>query len=73
MRDLDRAPDKRAMITALVAFASEVGATVIAEQVETAAELRALKALGVTRAQGYHLARPAPLAALDLRRVSRTR
>jgi EAL domain-containing protein (putative c-di-GMP-specific phosphodiesterase class I) len=61
VRDLDVAPGKRAMVAALVTFARKVGATVIAEQVETEAELVALRDLGVTHAQGYHLGRPDPL------------
>jgi len=35
---------------------------VIAEAVETAAELKALRTLGITQAQGYFLGRPSPLA-----------
>jgi EAL domain-containing protein (putative c-di-GMP-specific phosphodiesterase class I) len=69
VRDLDHLPGKRAMVEALVAFARAVGAIVIAEQVETADEVRALTELGVSHAQGYHLGRPAPPA--ELRAVER--
>jgi EAL domain-containing protein (putative c-di-GMP-specific phosphodiesterase class I)/FixJ family two-component response regulator len=48
----------RALSSALVAFASDVGATVIAEGVEEALELAELKDLGVPWAQGYYLGRP---------------
>jgi len=44
---------------AMTAFAAELGATLIAEGIETAAELNQLHALGVQLGQGYHLARPA--------------
>jgi len=48
----------RALARALVAFATDVGATIVAEGVETADELQALVDLGVPWAQGYHLGRP---------------
>lgn len=67
VRDVDCLADKRAMVAALVAFAGQVGASVVAEQVETAAELDVLCGLGVTHAQGYHLGRPEPLAGSELR------
>ncbi len=54
--DSDRT--KRALATALISFAGEIGATVVAEGVETQAELSTLRELGVPRAQGYHLGRP---------------
>ncbi|HSK25117.1 MAG TPA: EAL domain-containing protein [Egicoccus sp.] len=60
-RDIDSDPDRRALATAMVAFASEIGAVVIAEGIETAAELRTLRDLGVPLGQGYHLARPGAL------------
>jgi EAL domain-containing protein (putative c-di-GMP-specific phosphodiesterase class I)/putative methionine-R-sulfoxide reductase with GAF domain len=49
---------RQAMVAALVGFAAQVGTTVIAEGIETAAELRWLRDAGVPLAQGYHLARP---------------
>ena len=61
-RNIDTDAARRALAAALIQFASENGSQVIAEGVETAAELKALKALGVTRAQGYFLGRPALLA-----------
>jgi EAL domain-containing protein (putative c-di-GMP-specific phosphodiesterase class I)/AmiR/NasT family two-component response regulator len=51
---------QRALAQALLSFASDVGAKVIAEGVETADELNALRELGVEWAQGYHLGRPLP-------------
>ena len=60
-RGIDGDPARRALATALVAFATETDATIIAEGVETAAELDTLRTLGIRWGQGYHLGRPAPL------------
>jgi PAS domain S-box-containing protein len=56
---IDHDPAKRALVIALVSFAREVGATLIAEGVETAGELDTITRLGVHAAQGYHIGRPA--------------
>ena len=52
----DRA--ERALTRALISFAAETGATVIAEGIESEEEIRALSELGVPCGQGYHLGRP---------------
>jgi PAS domain S-box-containing protein len=52
---------KRALAGAFVAFGQEVGATIVAEGVETGDELRAARSLGMHAAQGYYTGRPAPL------------
>lgn len=57
-RDIDTDPLRRALAASLVAFAHEIGATIVAEGIETAEELEVLLALGVTHGQGYLLARP---------------
>lgn len=62
-RNIDTDPARRALAAALMQFASENESRVIAEGVETAPELKTLRALGVMHAQGYFLGRPAPLAA----------
>jgi EAL domain-containing protein (putative c-di-GMP-specific phosphodiesterase class I) len=54
---------KEAAVRALGDFASRLDAWVVAEGVETAAELDALAALGVPLAQGYFLGRPSPAMA----------
>jgi diguanylate cyclase (GGDEF)-like protein len=59
-RDVDTDQVRRALAASLVAFAREIGATIVAEGVETRAELEALQALGVTLGQGHYLARPSP-------------
>jgi EAL domain-containing protein (putative c-di-GMP-specific phosphodiesterase class I) len=62
--DLD--PVRRALTRALLDFAGDTGAQVIAEGVETADELTVIRDFGVPLAQGYHLARPAPINELAL-------
>jgi EAL domain-containing protein (putative c-di-GMP-specific phosphodiesterase class I) len=52
-RDIDADPARRALATALVIFAGEVGAVVVGEGAETEGELRALQAAGIDRAQGF--------------------
>ncbi|HEU4704010.1 MAG TPA: EAL domain-containing protein [Conexibacter sp.] len=56
---LDESPVARALASALVSFAAEVGIGVIAEGVERADQVRTLEALGIRYAQGYWLGRPA--------------
>jgi EAL domain-containing protein (putative c-di-GMP-specific phosphodiesterase class I) len=60
-RDIDQDPARRALATALIAFARDTGSVLVAEGVETDGELDALRSLGITVAQGYHLGRPGPL------------
>jgi EAL domain-containing protein (putative c-di-GMP-specific phosphodiesterase class I) len=60
-RGLDADPVRRALAAALVTFGGEIGAEITAEGIETGGELEALRTLGVTCGQGYHLARPGPL------------
>lgn len=57
-RDIDVDPARRALAAALIHFAAETGSTLVAEGVETAAELNTLRELGVNKAQGYFLGRP---------------
>lgn len=58
IRDLHGDPAKRALAAAVVMFALDVGATVIAEGVETTDELDMVAVLGIDAAQGYLLGRP---------------
>ena len=60
-RGIHADPKRRALAASLIAFAEEVGAKIVAEGIETRAELDALWALGVRYGQGYYLARPAPM------------
>lgn len=63
-RDIDRDRPRRALASALIAFGRDTGSVIVAEGVETAAELRTLRRLGVSAAQGYFLGRPAPMMAV---------
>jgi len=63
-RSIDSDSPRRALAAALIAFARQTHTEIVAEGVETAEELAALKALGVEHAQGYYLSRP--LALTDL-------
>jgi EAL domain-containing protein (putative c-di-GMP-specific phosphodiesterase class I)/putative methionine-R-sulfoxide reductase with GAF domain len=58
VREVDRDRNRLALIRAVVAFASEVGTSVIAEGVETQAELDTLREAEVQLVQGYLLAKP---------------
>lgn len=55
---LARDPARRGVVSAFVLLAFELGATVLAEGVETSEDLEAARRLGATAAQGYVIARP---------------
>ncbi|MEA3019342.1 MAG: hypothetical protein QOI47_866 [Actinomycetota bacterium] len=55
-------PVARALTSALVVFAREVGSTLLAEGIEVPAQLDACRELGVAHGQGYLLGRPGTLA-----------
>ncbi len=59
-------PAHQALVGGVVSLADRVGLPIVAEGVETAEQLEALRTLGCRWAQGYHLGRPAPLSALSL-------
>jgi EAL domain-containing protein (putative c-di-GMP-specific phosphodiesterase class I)/ActR/RegA family two-component response regulator len=69
-RGIDSDRPRRALSFALVAFARETQSTIVAEGVETGAELRVLRDLGVTHGQGFLLARPSALP-VDERAIQR--
>jgi len=60
-RSIDHDRGRRALAAALISFAGETNMTIIAEGIETAAELETLRELGVPYGQGFYFARPAPL------------
>ncbi len=60
VHQVERAPYKQQLVKALVVFCAGVGAKLIAEGVETWAEMETLVKLGVRMAQGYLLALPLP-------------
>ena len=58
IRDLDRHPTKRRVVGAIATLCRELGGRVVAEGVETGAELDAVTGMGVDLIQGYLFARP---------------
>jgi EAL domain-containing protein (putative c-di-GMP-specific phosphodiesterase class I) len=67
VRNIDNDAARSALAAALIQFGREQNCDVVAEGIETAAELGVLKAMGVSKMQGYLLGRPATLeAASDL-------
>lgn len=60
-RGVDHDHTRRALASALISFAGEIDATVVAEGVENEHELLALRSLGVPFGQGYFLGTPQPL------------
>ncbi len=77
-RDIHRHAYKQHLVKSLIAFSASVNASLIAEGVETWAELETLARLGVRYAQGFLFARPAKAPSevsdemrLELRRITR--
>jgi EAL domain-containing protein (putative c-di-GMP-specific phosphodiesterase class I) len=56
--DIDHDTDRAALVGALVGYAAQVGGLLVAEGIESPAELRRLRELGVPLGQGFHLGRP---------------
>lgn len=59
--EVDVDPARRALVGAMVSFAAQVNATLVAEGIERPGELDVLTRLGVECGQGFLLARPGPL------------
>ncbi len=55
---IDDDPVRQSLASAIVAFAKDVGATVVSEGIENENELCCLKGLSVGCGQGFYLARP---------------
>jgi EAL domain-containing protein (putative c-di-GMP-specific phosphodiesterase class I)/DNA-binding NarL/FixJ family response regulator len=54
-------PSRRSLIQRLMSFSGDVGIGVIAEGIETQADLDELRLLSVPFGQGFHLGRPGPM------------
>ena len=63
IRGIDTDPDKQQIVQNIVAYAHPRSMKIIAEGVETAAELRKVIELGADALQGYFLAKPATVPA----------
>ena len=61
---IDDDPVRQSLASAIVAFARDVGATVVSEGIESESELSCLRALAVGCGQGFFLARPVEAPAL---------
>jgi len=59
-RNVDADRSRHALASALASFGEEMGIELVAEGIETRAELEALQALGVRYGQGYFIGRPSP-------------
>jgi EAL domain-containing protein (putative c-di-GMP-specific phosphodiesterase class I) len=55
---IDGDSDRAALVGALVGYSQQVGCLLVAEGVETEAELQAVRELGVQLVQGFYLSRP---------------
>lgn len=60
-RHIDRDHGRQALAGALAMFGRAMGSQIVAEGVETVAELEALRRVGVTKVQGYLTGKPLPL------------
>ncbi len=63
-RDIHLDHARRALSRALITFAADIAATIVAEGIETEREKGALYDIGVRYGQGYLLGRPAPLESI---------
>ena len=58
IRNIDVSRERQTIVHGFAAIAESLGRRVVAEGVETAAELAAIRALGIELVQGFHLGRP---------------
>ena len=63
--DLEKSKDAKAIVSAVIRLAHELGLRVVAEGVETAGQRDILVDLGCDELQGFFLARPMPAEALE--------
>jgi diguanylate cyclase (GGDEF)-like protein/PAS domain S-box-containing protein len=61
---IDRDPQSRALCESIIGIGRALGLDVVAEGVETSAQLAALTGFGCAYAQGFVIARPMPLAGI---------
>ena len=61
VRGIHADPARRALAAGLLVFTQQIGACLVAEGIEAPDELAALRQVGVTHGQGYHLGRPTAL------------
>jgi diguanylate cyclase (GGDEF)-like protein len=61
---MDESDSREALVAGVISLADRLGLPIVAEGIETAAQLAALRRLGCGYGQGFHLGRPAPLVAV---------
>ncbi len=66
VQNIQNDPLKEQFVRSMVDIARESGAMLVAEGIESPAELRTLRNLGVTYGQGYLIGRPLSIPALEL-------
>ena len=66
IQGIDQDPVKHQFVSSIQQIAEKSGTRVVAEGIETAAELQVIKDLGIAHGQGYYLARPSGQPALAL-------
>ena len=66
IQGIDQDPVKHQFVSSIQQIAEKSGTRVVAEGIETEAELRTIKDIGITCGQGYYLARPTGQPALAL-------
>ena len=72
-RGIDTDPAKKALTSALIRFARQIGSKLVAEGVETTQELAILRDLGVDIVQGHIVARPSISGCISARSASALR
>lgn len=60
IRDIEKMPVNEAIVRAIIALAQSLSLEIVAEGIETVAELEVLKTCHCPQAQGYHYLRPLP-------------
>jgi PAS domain S-box-containing protein len=62
--DLHHSPQNAAIVESVITLGGSLGLEVVAEGVEQEGHLNTLLAMGCDQAQGFHIARPAPLTSI---------
>ena len=65
VHEMQRGADGGAVVRAIVSLGNSLGKSVIAEGIESAAQLEQLRAIGCSAGQGYHLSRPLAAERID--------
>ncbi|MFI5286379.1 MAG: EAL domain-containing protein [Candidatus Dormibacteria bacterium] len=71
--DVAERPEARTMAAAIFELSKAIGASIVAEGIETEAQATTLREIGYEHAQGFLFARPMPLAQLHALLESRAR